>query len=337
MAKNFNSKSDRSLPRREGRWRVFFFVFLLPLFLACNDTPSLSPEEEAARDSAALHVALMPVQDCIPAYYAQRMGIYDRLGLDLRILTLQAQLDTDTALMRGHAELVYSDLARAIFMQQDTTPLRAVAATEGELQLITARRGRVRQLNQLKERMVAVARHSITDYWSDRLTDTARLARADIFRPQINNVRIRTDMLCNGTMDAAFLPAPYAQEALLRGNKSNFTTSSLQPRLTVFLATEAATTDSTRIHQMQLFFQGYNEAVTALNDGGVRDTLAVMYKQLFQAPDSLIDSLLYATPRYVPVAAPQRSDAEAALRWLQSRGKVRQGYSLDHLIFPIKF
>ncbi|MBR0273209.1 MAG: ABC transporter substrate-binding protein [Bacteroidaceae bacterium] len=297
----------------------------------------LTAEEQAQRDSAALHVALMPVHDCIPAYYAQRMGIYERLGLDLRILTLQAQLDTDTALMRGRAELIYSDLARAIFMQQDTTPLRAVAATEGELQLITARRGRVRQLSQLKERMVAVARHSITDYWSDRLTDTARMARDDIFRPQINDVRIRTDMLCNGTMDAAFLPAPYAQEALLRGNKSNFTTCSLQPRLTAFVASEAATKDSTRIRQMQLFFQGYNEAVTALNGGGVHDTLVVMYKQLILTPDSLIDSLLCTTPRYAPVTAPQRSDAETALRWLQTRGKVRQGYSPDSLLFPIKF
>lgn len=313
------------------------FALCLFFLAACNGNSTLSNEEQAQRDSAALHVALMPVHDCMPAFYAQRMGIYERLGLDLRILTLQAQLDTDTALMRGHAELIYSDLARAIFMQQDTTPLRAVAATEGELQLITARRGRVRQLNQLKERMVAVARHSITDYWSDRLTDSARLARADIFRPQINNVRIRTDMLCNGTMDAAFLPAPYAQEALLRGNKSNFTTNSLQPRLTAFVASEAATTDSTRVRQMQLFFQGYNEAVAALNNGGERDTLVAMYKQLFLTPDSLIDSLLQATPRYAPVTTPQRSDADAALRWLQSRGKVRQGYSPDHLIFPMKF
>ena len=313
------------------------FALCLFFLAACGGNSSLSHEEQAARDSAALHVALMPVHDCMPAFYAQRMGIYERLGLDLRILTLQAQLDTDTALMRGRAELIYSDLARAIFMQQDTTPLRAVAATEGELQLITARRGRVRQLNQLKERMVAVARHSITDYWSDRLTDSARLARADIFRPQINNVRIRTDMLCNGTMDAAFLPTPYAQEALLRGNKSNFTTNSLQPCLTAFVASEAATKDSTRVRQMQLFFQGYNEAVAALNNGGERDTLVAMYKQLFLTPDSLIDSLLQATPRYAPVTTPQRSDADAALRWLQSRGKVRQGYSPDHLIFPMKF
>ena len=295
----------------------------------------LTAEEQAQRDSAALHVALMPVHDCFPAFYAQRMGIYDRLGLDLRILTLQAQLDTDTALTRGRAELIYSDLARAIFMQQDTTPLRAVAATEGTLQLITARRGRVRQLNQLKERMVAVARHSITDYWSDRLTDTARMARADIFRPQINNVRIRTDMLCNGTMDAAFLPEPYASEALLRGNTLNFTTKELTPQLVAFVASETATTDSTRRRQLQLFCQGYDEAVELLNRGGVRDTLAAMYKQLCQTPDTLIDTLLKATSRFTPLRAPQQSDADAALQWLQSRGKVKKGYHADKLLFPI--
>ena len=311
------------------------FALCLFFLAACNGNASLSNDEKAARDSAALHVALMPVHDCFPAYYAQRMGIYDRLGLDLRILTLQAQLDTDTALMRGRADLIYSDLARAIFMQQDTTPLRAVAATEGTLQLITARRGRVRQLNQLKERMVAVARHSITDYWSDRLTDTARMARADIFRPQINNVRIRTDMLCNGTMDAAFLPSPFAEEALLRGNTLNFTTRDLSPRLTAFVATEKAATDTARQRQMRLFFQGYDEAVEALNKGGIRDTLVEMYKELFLTPDTLIDSVLRATPRYMPIDRPRASDAEAALQWLRSRGKVRKGYSADSLLLPL--
>ncbi len=317
--------------------KQLLFILLTAICLAsCHSSPTLSPDEEARRDSTALHVALMPVHDCIPAYYALRMGIYDRLGLDLRILTLQAQLDTDTALMRGRAELVYSDLARAIFMQQDTTALRAVAATEGELQLITARRGRVRQLKQLHERMVAVARHSITDYWSDRLTDTAQMTRAEIFRPQINDVRIRTDMLCNGTMDAAFLPIPYAQEALLRGNNSNFTTRQLAPRLTAFVAAETAIRDSARLRQLRLFFQGYDEAVEALNKGGDHDTLMVLCKELFLTPDTLIDTLLRAMPRYTLVAEPQRSDAEAALQWLKTRGKAKKGYSTDSLIYTLK-
>lgn len=275
-----------------------------------------------------MHVALMPVADCLPFYLAQQTGIYERLGLDLRILTLQAQLDTDTALLRRRAELVYSDLARAIMIQQaDTFDLRAIAAAPAELQLITAHRGRVRTLGQLKERMVAVARHSITDFWSDRLMDSARLDQAAIFRPQINDVRIRTDMLCNGTMDAAFLPEPYALEARMRGNTCNFSTHGQPPRLGVFLVPTWVTRDSTRLHQLQQLFQGYNEALT------LTDSLPTLLHRLCLTPDSLVDSIATVLSPFPPLNRPSQKDAEEALQWLRSRDKARRGYTTDTLIF----
>ena len=332
MKKNATCLSDHSLPSREGRGRVFsFFLFVSSLLLvSCHTAPGPSPEELARRDSAALHVALMPVAECLPFYIAQRAGIYERLGLDLRIQTLQAQLDTDTALLRRRAELVYSDLVRAMMMQQDDTfDLRAVAAVDAPLQLVTARRGRVRKLGQLKERMVAVSRHSMTDYWSDRLTDTASMAQTDIFRPQINDVRIRTDMLCNGTMDAAFLPEPYATEARLRGNMTNFTTQGLHPQLAAFLIPTWVTRDTSRIRQLRLLFQGYAEAAA------LRDSLPPLLRQLCLVPDTLADTLARSLPRPGALRRPSETDAAAALRWLASRGKARKGYAADTLIFDI--
>ena len=297
----------------------------------------ITPEEQARRDSLALHVAFMPVADCLPFYYAERTGIYDELGLDLRILTLQAQLDTDTALLRGHAELVYSDLIRAIMLQQaGTEGLRAVASTDAELTLVTAHKGRVSRLTQLRERMVAVARHSITDYWSDRLMDTAHMAQTDIFRPQINDVRVRTDMLCNGTMDAAFLCEPFLSEALLRGNRKNFETHGLQPRLGAFLVPTRVLNDTNRKEQLQLLFKGYELAVQQLNQGR-RDSIPSLLRSLCSTPDSLIDSVSMRLPHFTPLTAPRQADAEAALQWLMSRSKAPKDYSLDTLISPIFF
>ncbi len=312
--------------RYSAKCIVRFALYIL-LFTSCHSSPPPSPEEQARRDSAALHVALMPVADCFPFYLAQRCGIYERLGLDLRILTLQAQLDTDTALLRRRAELVYSDLARAIMIQQtDTFDLRAIAAAPAELELITARRGRVRSISQLKERMVAVARHSITDYWSDRLMDSARMEQTAIFRPQINDVRIRTDMICNGTMDAAFLPEPYASEARLRGNTRNFSTRGLRPHLGAFLVPSWVLRDSTRTRQLQLLFQGYEEALT------LRDSLPPLLRELCFTPDSIIDSVARAIPAFQPLTRPSEDDAAAALRWLRSREKARSKYTTDTLI-----
>ena len=346
MKKNSTLKCDRSLPNSEGGGRVFFlhllgggwvFFFLLSLFVSCRKEVKVSPEEQARRDSAALHVALMPVQDCLPFYIAQQTGVYERLGLDVRIHTLQAQLDTDTAIAKGHVHAAYSDLARAIMLQQDTVAVRAVAAFDGELRLVTMRRGRIRQLGQLKEKMVAVARHSITDYWSDRLTDSAAVKRSEIFRPQINDVRIRTDMLCNGTMDAAFLPEPYATEAVVRGNKENFSTRGQQPRLVALLATTQALADADRRRQLQLLMQGYEEVVTkASQTTALADSLPSLLRELCQTPDSLALRVAQQLPAFKPLASPKGSDAEAALEWLRRRGKVKKGYAIDSLFADYK-
>lgn len=299
---------------------------------ACRQEVKISPEELARRDSAALHVALMPVQDCLPFYIAQQTGVYERLGLDVRIHTLQAQLDTDTAISNGHVHAAYSDLARAIMLQQDSVAVRAVAAFDGELSLVTMRRGRIRQLNQLKEKMVAVARHSVTDYWSDRLTDSATIARSAIFRPQINDVRIRTDMLCNGTMDAAFLPEPYATEAVVRGNKENFSTRGLQPRLTALLATTQVLADADRRRQLKLLLQGYEEVVKKADETPtMTDSLPTLLRELCQTPDSLARRVAQQLPAFKPLASLKGSDAEAALEWLRRRGKVKKGYTIDSL------
>ena len=276
----------------------------------------------------------MPVHDCLPFYLAECTGIYEGLGLEVRLITYQAQLDIDTAIAKGHVEVAYSDLARAIMLQQDSVDARALAALNGELQLITARRGRIRKLEQLKEKMVAVARHSVTDYWSDRLTDTASLQRADIFRPQINNVRIRTDMLCNGTMDAVFLPEPYASEALLRGNNLNFTTKGLKPQLVVLLATRDAMNDTSRRQQINLLLQGYNQAISLADSlPAMRDSLASVIRSLCLTPDSLVDSLALRMPRFLPLATPQTADIETVMQWLRSRDKIKKGYQPDSLIW----
>lgn len=305
-----------------------YFALCFLLTTSCHNETGPSAKELARRDSAALHVALMPVADCLPFYLAERTGIYEQLGLELRIHTYLAQLDIDTALAKGHVEAGYSDLARAVMLQQDSVDVRAIAAFEGRLDLITPRRGRVRKLDQLKEKMVAIARHSVTDYWSDRLTDTASIRRADIFRPQINNLRIRTDMLCNGTMDAAFLPEPFASEAIQRGHNKNFSTTGLNPHLVVLLATRSALDEASRHQQIDLLLKGYAEAVASLK----RDSIPSLLRQLCMTPDSLADSVAMRLPQFKPLGKPQNDDAKAALDWLKGRGQVKKTYSGDSLI-----
>lgn len=326
---------------------VVCFVFLASICMM--DSCGASDARADADDSAALHVAVMPTLDCLPVYYAAQTGIYDSLGLQLRLHNYAAQIEIDTALQKGHAMLAYSDLCRVIVMQQtDTLGIKAVGRTSGGLWLVTDTIGPrpVPHLSALQGRMVAVARYGMTDFWSDYVAKVARVDTAGLLRPNVGSVRIRTDMVCNHTIESALLPEPYATEAALRGQLRLLSLDSIAPALAVFAATSQLLDDSVRRNQLSAFIQGYDKAVERINDVSLRispaehDRLSVLLHTYFAFPDTLIDSVIIALPRLQPIAEPRTSDAEPALQWLRRRDTeraeyriIRPDYTLGHLIW----
>ena len=121
----------------------------------------LSSEEEARTDSLTLRIAVMPVMDCLPIYYAQRTGLMKEMNLNAHIETYMAQMDIDTTLQKGHADVGYSDLIRAIRLMPTVNNLHAFMAGQERLTLISQKGKRVKKENQLKERMIAMCRLSV--------------------------------------------------------------------------------------------------------------------------------------------------------------------------------
>ena len=143
-------------------------------------------------------------------------------------------------------------------------------------------------------------------------------------------------MICSGAVEAACLPEPYALEARLLGNVRNFSTRGLEPQLGAYLVPTSVARDSSRARQLQLLFQGYHEAVELANQPhGLRDSLPQLLKELCLTPDSLCDTIVRLLPPFTPLYRPAQSDANAALRWLRSRGKADNRYNTDTLILEI--
>jgi len=316
------------------------------MLASCTEQEAmLSPEEQARQDSLALHVAVMPISDCLPIYYAERTGLFDSLGVDVRLMEFMSQMDCDTALMRDHAQLGYTDMPRIILMQGEGAQLRVVMQLQGRLQLVGARTKRLRALKNLKEKMVALSRHSYSDYWSDCIMEKAGLQQNDIYRPQINDVQLRLSMLCEQLIDAALLPEPYGEVARLRGNTLLFTTPDSTSHFPCLVIQKSAINDKHRKAQTLLFIKGYNQAVSQLNAllgeksrnmaaSGSLDSLHVILKQNFGIPSLMADTI--ALPHFTPAQAPQKETAQTAERWLRQRGKLPRGYKADSL-FNLQF
>ena len=114
-------------------------------------------------DTTVLRVAVMPAINCLPVFYAERTGLADSLGLEMELLRYQAQMDIDTAITFGHADIAYTDLIRIAKLNKAKVTLSAFASCDEPISLISLKTKRVKQVNQMKEQMIAVSRLSATD------------------------------------------------------------------------------------------------------------------------------------------------------------------------------
>ena len=304
--------------------RKLLLVFsLLVLLTGCGqsyeETKRLSREQRLKlmrEDSAALKVAVMPTLDCLPIFIAKDHQMFDT-AVDIRLKRFTAQMDCDTALMRGRVEGSVTDIVRAERMMKQNIPLKYVASTNAYWLLISNRQARITQLKHLDDKMLAMTRYSVTDLLGDLAVDSAKLKPERVFRIQVNDVNIRLKMLENNEMDALLLTEPQATQALLQKHTVILDTRKEDIQMGAIVFRTNDMDDSNRKKQMYVFLKGYNEACDSINHYGVRHYRDVIRKYFTiseQALKALPDSL-----KYEHAVGPRQKDIERAQKWLSKK------------------
>ena len=266
-------------------------------------------------DTTVLRVAVMPAINCLPVFYAERTGLADSLGLEMELLRYQAQMDIDTAITFGHADIAYTDLIRIAKLNKAKVTLSAFASCDEPISLISLKTKRVKQVNQMKEQMIAVSRLSATDYWCDRLLDSTRTSYDDIYRPQVNDVRLRAEMLRQGLIDAAMMGEPYATWMTMLGHKRLFLSKGKQPQLYAW-----ANISATK-KQQKVFLDILKEATEQLGKPSEAALLRDILKQEYQLPPAVVDSIELQPVRQTSTVRP--ADTEEAEKWLSKKTRKK--------------
>ena len=310
-----------------------FISFLLSILMlascAQKQEAMLSVAETKQADSLALHVALMPTLGCLPIYYAQLTGITDSLDLDIRLLRYSAHMDIDTAIIRGHADIAYSDIIRAIRLS-DSISLSSVFSIEEPLTMVAQKGKKIKKLSQMNEKMVAICRLCATDYWCEKMIDSAKISQDSIYKPQINDVKLRGKMMCTGLLEGAMLEEPYASWAIMDGNKKLERTGENSFQFAVWVITDSLKKDNRKKEQIRKFISAYKIAVENINKKLYADSLRSILLKEYELPAAIVDSLKLA-PIKQPLV-PQRKDIEEAVNWLSGRGITHDKFSPDAFI-----
>lgn len=262
-------------------------ILILWALASCNGQEAMLSDADT-RDSSALYVAVMPIEDCLPLYLAEQRGLGDTLGLKLRLLRYDALMDIDTAYILRHADVAWEDSFRLAQYHRQTPNFATAAAlkeadtlwmpTEGRWCFIASRKGKIKKLEDLHERMVGISRWSLADTLCTVVVNQAGVNQQDVYRPQINNVKLRMRMLRENLLDAAILPEPYASWAKAEKHRILFEypkdivpsdTVMGKTRLKGFFVRQEFLKDTMRCRQLELLHKVYRQAQDILEREGL--------------------------------------------------------------------
>lgn len=267
----------------------------------------------AHEDSLALKVAVMPTLDCLPLFVAKDRGMFDTLGVDVRLRNYNAQMDCDTAVANGRVQGSVTDLVRAERLIANGTPLRFISSTKAYWLMIGNSKQRVNKIADLGDKMVAITRYSATNMLADRFINQTK-TQGTVFRIQINDVLIRLKMLVNNEIDAVLLTEPQASEAVRMGNKvlADSRKDDLQLGVIAFRKKDIA--GDYRSRQLQLFIRGYNMACDSINKYGVSHYSNIIEKHLVISQKTI---MMIPHTVFNHAESPRQKDIDAAKKWLR--------------------
>lgn len=300
---------------------IVFFLLAAVIMTGCGQSyeekQRLSRAEQTRlhrEDSLALKIGVMPTLDCLPIYVAKDYGLFDSTKADIRLKPFKAQIDCDAALMKGAIEGCITDIVRGQWMKGKGTALDYVAATNTYWQLISNRLARIRRINQMNDKMIAMARFSSTALLADYAVDSAKLKSEDVFKVQINDVNLRLQMLMNNEMDAVLLPEPQATTARLYKNPVLMDSRDKDMWLGVIAFRKKDMKDERRKQQLDVFMKGYNAACDSINKNGLKH-----YARTIEKYCGTDENTVNALPKikFRRAETPRQKDIENADKWLK--------------------
>ena len=274
----------------------------------------LERQRLAKEDSAALKIAVMPTLDCLPLYVAREYKWFCDGKTDIRLKYFTSQIDCDTAILNGRVEGAVSDLVRVARMNKSGAKVKPQIATAAYWQLFTNRNSRIRQLNQLDDKMVAMTRYSVTDMLADHVVDSAKLKSERVFKVQINDVNVRLQMMLNNEMDAMFVTEPQATLARLAKHKVLLDTRKMNWHMGVIAFREKPMKDVDRKRQYDVFVKAYNQACDSINKNGIARYAHLMEKYC-RTRRAALDST--PTTKFPHAVGPREKDVLRAEKYIK--------------------
>ena len=269
-----------------------------------------------------LTLGMLPTLDGLPFHIAKAQGIYDSLGLDLTILSFNSAYDRDAAFQFKSMDGMITDYPSAVTLQAiHHTDLGIILKHDGYFCFIVSKESGINQLQELKEKNIAVSHNTIIEYATGQLLNKAGISQAEVNKPEIAQLPLRLQMLQYDQIDASFLPDPAASIAMNARHRSLISTQELGIDFTVTAFSREAINEKRR--EIELLITGYNLGIDYIKMHPQKEWKQVLIE--IGVPENLTG--LIALPVYRKAERPSADALDKAVTWLKTKNLIPQTYS----------
>ena len=269
-----------------------------------------------------LTLGMLPTLDGLPFHIAKAQGIYDSLGLDLPILSFNSAYDRDAAFQFKSMDGMITDYPSAVTLQAiHHTDLGIILKHDGYFCFIVSKESGINQLQELKEKNIAVSHNTIIEYATGQLLNKAGISQAEVNKPEIAQLPLRLQMLQYDQIDASFLPEPDESIAMHARHRSLISTQELGIDFTVTAFSREAINEKRR--EIELLITGYNLGIDYIKMHPQKEWKQVLIE--IGVPENLTG--LIALPVYRKAERPSADALDKAVTWLKTNNRIPQTYS----------
>lgn len=305
---------------------------LLAISLICVFAVMVSGcgNKQSDKELQAVTVGVMPDIDSVPIIIAQEKGYFAEEGLKVNIQQFKSAMDRDAALQSGNLDGAISDLLAVAFAKSGGFDVKVTAYTDGDYKLIAGKNENVASPKDLAGKDVAVSKNTIIEYVTDQISASQSMKEDSINKVVIPQIPTRLEMLQNGKLAAATLPEPMGSIAVANGCK--FITDSEQLGINPGVMMFTAKCVDNKRAELQAFYRAYNKAVKYLNEHPQDEYMdLIIEKSGFPA----IAKTALKLPKYREAGLPQEKDVVDCMKWMNSKGLIKQEFSYKDLVVDL--
>lgn len=251
---------------------LFIFVCVLISVSCTKRDTKAGAKISIARDvnnNKVVRIGVMPTIDALPLFVAYERGWFEKKSLNVIFRRFSAHMDIDTALIGGFIDGAFTDIFRTEYISKTkNVSFEYLTSTELAWSLVSNKVARLNRLEQFSDKMIATTRFSATDYMTDKTFEKVNV-RNPYFKVQINDVRVRYNMLINNEMDSEWLPEPWATKALIEGHKIVVKPKNNDMKFGVLAFRKQFASESNNKSFLSALSKIYSEACDSINKYGI--------------------------------------------------------------------